>query len=123
MSTSRNSQTKVQLSCRISPLARTLVSVERKAGGWESDGEAVDALILRASTSLEAYELMQAEANKNPLFAALRNAQAVNSAQSSPDNNARIEKLARVVNPLAGSAAKPAKPPKSKRSAAPSAQL
>jgi hypothetical protein len=115
---------KVQLSCRVSPLVRNLIALEREQGGCESDGEAVEALIMRASTSPEAYNLMLAEAGKDPLFAALRNAMAVNEGLSSPpDSNAHmIEKLAKVVVPTAGSAAKPAKSPKARRPEAPAAE-
>jgi hypothetical protein len=124
MNKPRKQQVKIQLSCRISPLARTLVSLERDTGGWESDGEAVEALILRASTSPEAYQLMLEQAGKDPLFAALRHAMAANKGVNSPPNsNAHtVEQLAKVVNPLAGSAIKPPKPPKARRPEAPSVE-
>jgi hypothetical protein len=119
MKPTRRPQSKIQLSARISPLARNLITLERDQGGWESDGEAVEALVLRASTSPEARKLMLAVADKNPLFAAIRNSLAVNSPH---DSSARtVEQLAAVVNPLGDSAAKSGKKPRPTRPEAPAA--
>jgi len=112
MSRQKKQQVKVQLSARISPLARALLTLERDQAGWESDGEALEALILRASTSAEAYKMMLDRAGKDPLFAALRHAMAANPAPASPQDNPAqtVEKLAKAIS--TGSSAKPVKPAK-----------
>jgi len=63
--------TKVFLGCRISPLARKLIDLERKATKSKSDGEAVTQLIYRASISDAATDLILQEASKDPQLAAL----------------------------------------------------
>lgn len=97
MGKTKSQHTKIQLSCRVSPLVRSLITLERDKGSWESDGEAIEALVLRSSTSAEAYQLMLAEADKDPFFAALRNAMAANQPVASPrDDAAKTAKLVKL---------------------------
>lgn len=74
---------KVQVNCRVSPLAKKLIKLEQRH--FESEGQAVEALVLRASTSPEAHALILEEAKTNPLISALKDALYANM----PDKSAR----------------------------------
>lgn len=66
--------TKIQFSGRISSLAKSLIEIEREESGVRSDADAMEALIVRGSTSDKAHKLMWEEASKVPLFAAVMKA-------------------------------------------------
>jgi len=66
---------KAQLNVRINHVCVELLKLERKTlPGCTSDGEAVESLILRASTSPEARELIKQAVAKDPLFSAAQRA-------------------------------------------------
>ena len=66
---------KSQLNIRINPVCMELIKLERKSlVGCNSDGEAVESLILRASTSPEARQLIKQAVAKDPLFSAAQRA-------------------------------------------------
>ena len=66
---------KAQLNVRINPVCVELLKLERKClPGCTSDGEAVESLILRASTSPEARQLITQAVLKDPLYAAAQRA-------------------------------------------------
>jgi len=72
---------KEQLNCRVSPLVKRLIKLE-----WErscdSEGQAVEALVLRSSSTPEAAAMILAEAEKEPMFAIVRQALAIQQAQA-----------------------------------------
>lgn len=72
--TKRKKEAKIQLSCRVSKLVKMLIEIERKTAGCNSEGDAVESIVLRASTAPEAQRLIMEEAQKNPLFVAFSNA-------------------------------------------------
>jgi len=62
---------KSQLNVRITPVCMDLIKLERKSiPDCNSDGEALEALVYRASTSPQARTLITQAAMKEPLFAA-----------------------------------------------------
>ena len=66
---------KTQLTIRVSPLCVDLIKLERKGiPGCASDGEALESMVLRASTSPQALQLITQTALKDPLFAAAQRA-------------------------------------------------
>jgi len=124
MSATKNKHSKVALSCRLSPLVKALINLERESGGHPSEGEAVEALVLRASNTSAAHQLVLAQAEKDPMYAALRNAlssqqtgpgRVNSSSQHFPDSNRHAAELAAVVNPFSAPGAKSGSAPKAKR--------
>ena len=66
---------KSQLNIRINPVCMELIKLERKSlVGCNSDGEAVESLILRASTSPEAHQILKQAFARNPFFTATQRA-------------------------------------------------
>jgi len=66
---------KSQLNIRINPVCMELIKLERKSlVGCNSDGEAVESLILRASTSPEANQILKQAFARNPFFTATQRA-------------------------------------------------
>jgi hypothetical protein len=62
---------KFQLNVRITPVCMDLIKLERKSiAGCNSDGQALEALVYRASTSPQARSLITQAAMKDPLFVA-----------------------------------------------------
>ena len=62
---------KSQLNVRLAPVCMDLIKLERKSiPGCNSDGEALEALVYRASTSPQARTLITQAALKEPLFVA-----------------------------------------------------
>jgi hypothetical protein len=73
---------KAQLNVRINQVCVELLKLERKSlPGCTSDGEAVESLILRASTSPEARQIITQAALKDPLFVAAQRAWEADHAQ------------------------------------------
>lgn len=60
---------KVPFGCRVSPLVKSLILLEKKTNGG-GEGDAVERLILKASDSAAAQDLIIKEAAKNPETAA-----------------------------------------------------
>lgn len=123
MSATKNKLTKVPLNCRLAPLVKALINLERDSGGHNSEGEAVEALVLRASDSPAAHQLVLAQAEKDPMYAALRNAlsaqppapdaRRISSSNRHPADQATAE-LAAIVNPFAASGIKSGSTPKAR---------
>jgi hypothetical protein len=66
---------KAQLNVRINHVCVELLKLERKSlPGCTSDGEAVESLILRASTSPEARQIIKQAVAQDPLFSAAQRA-------------------------------------------------
>jgi hypothetical protein len=66
---------KSQLNIRINPVCMELIKLERKSlVACNSDGEAVESLILRASTSPEANQILKQAFARNPFFTATQRA-------------------------------------------------
>jgi hypothetical protein len=61
---------RLQLSARVSPLIKNLISLERREKELASDGDAIESLILRGAISPAEQALILAAAEKRPLFAA-----------------------------------------------------
>jgi hypothetical protein len=72
---------KIQLNARILPVCVELIKLERKSiPGCNSDGEALQSLIFRASTSPQARQMIRQAALKHPLQAAAQRAWEANHA-------------------------------------------
>ena len=66
---------KQQLSCRVTRLVKSLIALERKSlGNNASEADALESLVLRASTDAAASQLILKEAASDPQMAALVNA-------------------------------------------------
>ncbi len=66
---------KSQLNVRILPVCVELIKLERKSiPGCNSDGEALQSVIFRASTSPQARQIIRQAAMKDPLFVAAQRA-------------------------------------------------
>ena len=66
---------KTQLTVRVTQVCVELIKLERKSiPGCSSDGEALESMIFRASTSPQALQLIKQAALKDPLFAAAQRA-------------------------------------------------
>ena len=66
---------KTQLNVRLIPVCVELIKLERKSiPGCNSDGEALQSLIFRASTSPQARQMIRQAALKDPLQAAAQRA-------------------------------------------------
>ena len=66
---------KTQLNVRLIPVCVELIKLERKSiPGCNSDGEALQSLIFRASTSPQARQIIRQAALKDPLQAAAQRA-------------------------------------------------
>ena len=66
---------KTQLTVRVTKVCVELIKLERKSiPGCNSDGEALQSLIFRASTSPQARQIITKAALKDPLFAAAQRA-------------------------------------------------
>jgi len=66
---------KTQLTVRVTQVCVELIKLERKSiPGCGSDGEALESMIFRASTSPQARQLITQAAMKDPLFAAAQRA-------------------------------------------------
>jgi len=66
---------KTQLNVRLNPVCVELIKLERKnIPGCASDGKALESLILRASTSPKARQIIRQAALKDPLQAAAQRA-------------------------------------------------
>jgi hypothetical protein len=73
---------KTQLNVRITPVCVELIKLERKSiPGCNSDGEALQSLIFRASTSPQARQIIRQAALKDPLQAAAQRAREVDHAK------------------------------------------
>jgi hypothetical protein len=64
---------KVYLSCRVSPLVKDLIRDEWE-DHFDSEGQAVEALILRGATSPKAHARILREIETDPLMIAVKNA-------------------------------------------------
>ncbi|MEN6533333.1 MAG: hypothetical protein ABFD89_06700 [Bryobacteraceae bacterium] len=64
---------KAALSCRVSRVVKALIALERKRGGG-SEGESVERLVLHASVSPEARQLMLRQAAADPHLSAMLDA-------------------------------------------------
>ena len=66
---------KTQLTVRVTQVCVELIKLERKSiPGCGSDGEALESMIFRASTSPQARQIITKAALKDPLFAAAQRA-------------------------------------------------
>ena len=73
---------KTQLNVRITPVCVELIKLERKfIPGCNSDGEALESLIFRASTSPQARQIIRQAALKDPLQAAAQRAREADHAK------------------------------------------
>jgi len=73
---------KAQLNVRVAPACVALIKLERKnIPGCNSDGEALQSLIFRASTSPQARQIIRQAALKDPLQAAAQRAREVDHAK------------------------------------------
>ena len=73
---------KTQLNVRLIPVCVELIKLERKSiPGCNSDGEALQSLIFRASTSPQARQMIRQAALKDPLQAAAQRAREVDHAK------------------------------------------
>ncbi len=73
---------KTQLNVRLLPVCVELIKLERKSiPGCSSDGEALESLIFRASTSPEARQIIRQAALKDPLQAAAQRAREADHAK------------------------------------------
>jgi hypothetical protein len=76
---------KTQLTIRVSALCVELIKLERKGiPDCASDGEALESMVLRASTSPQALQLIKQAALKDPLFAAAQRAWEADHAKRKP---------------------------------------
>jgi hypothetical protein len=73
----RQRPSKVQLTCRVSPLIKRLIKYEWDHH-FDSEGQAVEALILRGAISPEAHAMILAEAENDPMMLAVKQAMAAN---------------------------------------------
>ena len=69
-----NPNRKLQLSCRVSPLVKALIQLEWSGKKYLSEGEIVEIIVLRAADSPEAHALILQEAERDPLYCAIRKA-------------------------------------------------
>jgi hypothetical protein len=67
---------KAYLSCRVSPLVKDLIRQEWE-DHFDSEGQAVEALVLRGSTSAKAAERILREAETDPVVQAVKQALAL----------------------------------------------
>lgn len=119
---------KSQLNIRINPVCMELIKLERKSlPDCNSDGEAVESLILRASTSPEANQILKQAFARNPFFKATQRAWNAGDV-SSPTHPPTETEIALVEGPQPGEAvgdlasryvAASAKTPKAPPTAAP----
>ena len=66
---------KSQLNVRVTSVCVDLIKLERKSiPGCNSDGEALESLIFRASTSPQARQIIRQTVLKEPLYAAAQRA-------------------------------------------------
>jgi len=73
---------KTQLNVRLIPACLELIKLERKSiPGCNSDGEALQSLIFRASTSPQARQIIRQAALKDPLQAAAQRAREADHAK------------------------------------------
>ena len=94
---------KSQLNIRINPVCMELIKLERKSlPGCNSDGEAVESLILRASTSPEAHQILKQAFARNPFFTATQ--RAWNAEEVSSPTHPATEPGTESVGPLPGDA-------------------
>jgi hypothetical protein len=76
---------KSQLNVRLAPVCMDLIKLERRnIPGCASDGEALESMVLRASTSPQALQLIKQAALKDPLFAAAQRAWEADHAKRKP---------------------------------------
>ena len=69
-----NPKRKLQVSVRVSPLVKALIELELRDNAFQTEGEAVESIVLRSADSPAAQALILKEAAKDPLYSAIRKA-------------------------------------------------